>query len=75
MEADCRSEILSKLELHTVINTHRTGLHMEHLCDEGICRQPTRLFAAQKVVQITECVLHHILVNDNLTWTVIFPFW
>jgi hypothetical protein len=33
-------------------------------CAEGICWQPTRLFAAQKVVQITACVLHHILVDD-----------
>ena len=60
-----------------VISTHREGLHTDHFYDEAICGQPTRLFAAQKVVQISVCVLFHILVNDeNLIWTVLyFLFW
>jgi hypothetical protein len=46
---------------------------MDHFYDEGIRGQLTRLLAAQKVVQITVCVLHHILVNDeSLIWTVIY---
>ena len=48
-----------------MINTHREGLHMDHLYDEGICGEPTRLFGAKKLVQITVCVLNHIILNDE----------
>jgi len=48
-----------------VINSYREGLHMDHLYYEGICGQPTLLFGGQKLVQLTVCVLNHIILKDE----------